>query len=41
MALNVSLDISFDNMREWKDMMGENREVSSTKAYVRNYEIFH
>jgi hypothetical protein len=39
MDLNVGLDISFDNMREWRNMAEESREVSTTETYITYYEI--
>jgi hypothetical protein len=34
MALNISLDIRFDKMRDWKGIQEKAGEVNSTKAYV-------
>jgi hypothetical protein len=37
-ALNVGLDASFDNIKEWKRIREKSREVDSTKNYVANGE---
>jgi hypothetical protein len=39
MKLNASLDVSFDNMPDWKGMREKAGEVNSTNAHVMNYEI--
>jgi hypothetical protein len=35
-ASNFGLDISFDNMQDWKGIGEKVGEVNSTKAYVTN-----
>jgi hypothetical protein len=35
MTLNVGLDVSFDNMYDWKGIR-EKLEIESTKAYIIN-----
>jgi hypothetical protein len=34
MTLKAGLDVSFDNMQNWKEIRGKVGEVNSTKAYV-------
>jgi hypothetical protein len=36
MALNISLDASFSNMRDWKGIWEKAGEVNSMKAYITN-----
>jgi hypothetical protein len=38
MALSIGLDVSFDNMKDWKGIGEKGGEVNRTKAYIRNYE---
>jgi hypothetical protein len=41
-ALNVDLDVSFDNMQEWKGIRGQNKgEVNSKKVYGTDGEVSH
>jgi hypothetical protein len=37
MALNVDLDISFDNLLGWKAIQEKAGEVNSTKSYIINH----
>jgi hypothetical protein len=37
MALNAGLDVSFDNMYDWKKIREKAEKVNSTEAYVANY----
>jgi hypothetical protein len=36
-GLNVSLDVSFNNMKGWKGIREKAEEVNSTKAYITNW----
>jgi hypothetical protein len=38
MALKIGLDVSFDNMQDWKGIMEKTGEVNSTGAYIMNDE---
>jgi hypothetical protein len=38
MTLNVSLDVSFDNMPDGKGIREKAREVNSMKGYITNDE---
>jgi L-rhamnose isomerase len=38
MALNVSLDVPFDDMQDWKDIRKKAEELNSTKACLINDE---
>jgi hypothetical protein len=35
-ALNVGLDVSFDNMQDWKGIREKAGEVNSTEVYITN-----
>jgi hypothetical protein len=41
MPLYIGLDVSFDNMLDFKEILGKVGEVNSTKTYtsIRNYDI--
>jgi hypothetical protein len=39
MVLKVGLDVSLDNMQDWKEIREKAAEVNSTKAYIANGEI--
>jgi hypothetical protein len=39
MALNVGLDVSFDNMEEWKGIRNKAVEVNSTETYITIMEL--
>jgi hypothetical protein len=41
MALNIDLDVSFDNMLGWKEIREKGEEVNCTKAHVTNNETSH
>jgi hypothetical protein len=34
MALNVGLDVPFDNMQNWKEIQEQAREIKNAKAYI-------
>jgi hypothetical protein len=36
MAVNIGLDMSFDNMWDWKGIREKATEVNSTEAYITN-----
>jgi hypothetical protein len=38
MALNVGLDVSFDNMKDWRGIREKAGEPNNTKPYVTNEE---
>jgi hypothetical protein len=38
MALKVSLNVSFDNMQNWKGMQEKVEECKRTKAYITDDE---
>jgi hypothetical protein len=39
MASSVGLDVSFDNLQDWKGVQEKAGEVNSKKAYVTNDEF--
>jgi hypothetical protein len=41
MTLNVGINVSFDNMWDWKRNMWELRDINSMETYVTNDEISH
>jgi hypothetical protein len=40
MALNVGFSSSVDNTYDWKGIREKERDVNSTKAYIKNDKIF-
>jgi hypothetical protein len=41
MALNVGLEVSFDNMKDWKGIRQKYKEVYSTKSWTTSDETSH
>lgn len=41
MPLNIGLDASFGNMKEWKEIREKAGDVNNRKVSVENDEIFH
>jgi hypothetical protein len=35
MALNIDLDVSFDNMQDWKGIGQKAGEVNNTEGYIK------